>query len=741
LGFVFLKRAPGRAIIGSVSSPIAFSTLALLGLWIAATVAWGRAFLPLSRRVFPSLPDGGLAAGRLLFWTLACLAAFELASLRIVSLQFAPILILALPLALQAWLRREPARREEFLSWARARKRDLLISDAIFVAAWLFFAWVRLRNPAASDAEKPMDMGLLASAARASWLPFETFWFSGSPFTNYYYFGPLMGALAARALATPPHLAYNLVQPLFCALFVSILAALCADLCRSRNAASTSRAAWARGLWAMAIVALLGHFEPLRQRAETGSLAPSALDSWKTSRVIPNTINEYPLFTLGLGDAHAHFYALALAALLFSLAWSLFCHAPAAAPSPASDEAAPLSKSQQRKLRRQKAAQETVQVLGGEENPPAEPPHGNDGMRPWRLAAIGLLLGVFVISNTWDAPLYTLLALSCAVLTQPRSARSASGWARSLAPFALAPLVALPYLFRFRSQVQGVTFEKWLPEAGDWLLLWSGIVGLALLGIAGALRADSDRRRFWAALSFCGAVALVAPSIFYIKGFFGDGDFRHQDTVFKFGLQAWLLLGIAGACATWWLLDRLPLWPRRAAFAAWATVWIVPLACSLSVIHGRAGNAPDVLSLDASKHLPPEDQRAVAWLWANARRGDVVLEAVRPEGGFYSYSEYGRVASLTGVPTPLGWTQHAWYWGADLGREIEPRHQMIKQIWAVPDSDDARNALRKLQVTHIFVGALERAQLSHAAISEVGRLGREVFRDGETFIIAMPAAG
>ena len=41
-------------------------------------------------------------------------------------------------------------------------------------------------------------------------------------------------------------------------------------------------------------------------------------------------------------------------------------------------------------------------------------------------------------------------------------------------------MLALPYLLRFRSQVQGVTFEKWLPQAGDWLLLWSGIFVPAL---------------------------------------------------------------------------------------------------------------------------------------------------------------------------------------------------------------------------------------------------------------------
>ena len=53
---------------------------------------------------------------------------------------------------------------------------------------------------------------------------------------------------------------------------------------------------------------LSGPLEPLRQWSERGWVWP--FDWWATSRVIPDTINEYPAFTLAVGDAHAHFYAL-----------------------------------------------------------------------------------------------------------------------------------------------------------------------------------------------------------------------------------------------------------------------------------------------------------------------------------------------------------------------------------------------------------------------------------------------
>ena len=323
-----------------------FSTLALILFWLAVTTALGHAALPLSRRIFTNLPDGGLAAGRVLLLVLMTLCAFELSILHIASLQLAPLLFVSVPVGL--WWRFARG-NDEFRHWRREHRRELWISDAIFLLAYLAFLWIRLRYPVVSDMEKPMDAALLGSAARAGWLPFVNPWMSGVPFTNYYYFGPLMAGTLARTLATPTYLAYNLIQPLFCALFISTLTALCAAVTRS----------WWRGAWAMAIVALCGHFEPLRQASEGGfsPLSPSSLDWWKTSRVIEGTINEYPIFTMILGDAHAHFYALSLAALFFSLCWALFASTPQIQIAPATIEVenetdgAQLSKSQRKKLR------------------------------------------------------------------------------------------------------------------------------------------------------------------------------------------------------------------------------------------------------------------------------------------------------------------------------------------------------------------------------------------------------
>jgi uncharacterized membrane protein len=106
----------------------------------------------------------------------------------------------------------------------------------------------------------------------------------------------------------------------------------------------------------------------------------------------------------------------------------------------------------------------------------------------------------------------------------------------------------------------------------------------------------------------------------------------------------------------------------------------IPLLCSLCVLWTRTvRDAPRdaggrfVLSLDGARHLPAEDQAALSWLRIHVPTGTSVLEAVgQTEQGTPGgdYTEFARVSSLTGIPTPLGWSggSHLPAWGADMGR-------------------------------------------------------------------------
>lgn len=741
--------------------------------WFIVFWLLGWLCLPVVKPVFASLPDAGLAAGRILFLALLALVLYWAASCRVVSLSYEPYFFWITPL-LGLWPLRTRAARAEFKIWLRENRRALLFSDAVFAVSFGFFALVRARHPELNDLEKLMDIALLSSLARTEWLPVENPWFSGSALTNYYHFGPFIGALPVRAFATPLPIAYNLVQPVFCALFLSVLWALGAALSGSR---------W-RGVVVVIFVALLGHFEPVRQWKNPLPYADinlARLDWWSTSRILPDVeptkmpdgkeippspleygrlwkelpkapwttnidhkwfaISEYPAFTLFVGDLHAHFYALPLSALLFCLCFSLF---------------------------------------------------GARERRRWQLLIlIGLVLGVFAMTNTWDVPLYALLALSCALFgALPQARRRPILLAQSWIFLPLVPWAAFPYLLHFKPQVSGVEFEIWPPAPLPFVLLWGGWLALWFFYVLPYVpRENSDNRsaywifatvvlvalgavipstalvlcalaltiyaiflrkkrdwhvhQFLLLCGFVGLLCVLVPQIGWVHGFFA-GALRHQDTVFKFGLQGWLMLALAGSAGVLRLIGETAKPQRYWRFAILAVCAIIPALCSLSVLWTRAvRDAPRdasghfLLSLDGARWVPASDRAALDWLQKASRPGDRVLEAVgqNEQGGIGGdFGSTGRVSALTGLSTPLGWPQHVWMWGEDYGKTAR-RWETVRRIYEWPKDGSASEELRALNVQWVFIGSEERRLFPSAGLRRLQAALTPVYSNDETVVL------
>ena len=637
-------------------------------IWTLALWALGWAALPVSRRVFAALPDGGLAAGRVLFVVLVALAAFWGAALHVVPLRLAPAVAGLAALGCAAGWRDANTR-----DWTRQNWKSLAFSDAIFLLSWAAFLWIRTRHPEINDLEKPMDAALLSAAWKTDWLPFAHPWWGGASFTNYYYFGPLMGALMGRALGAAPQVAYNLVQPAFCAFFLSTLWALGAALTRSKW--------W--GVLIMLLAGLSGPLEPLRQWSAKSWIWP--FDWWTTSRVIPNTINEYPAFTMAIGDAHAHFYALSFAALWMSLAWSLFA-----------DKTAPTFP-----------------------------------QRRFVLTISGLVLGAWLMTNTWDVPVFgSLFGLAIYFWRSDGTNSGARNRATQLlfalsllATFVIAIVAAALYFWKFKSPVSGAAFDPWLPDLLSFSLLWGGwiVVGalafllpankidLAAKSSHGAF--DDSSARFRRLLIGAGLLALIAPFLFYIKGAFGDGDLRHQDTVFKFGLQAWLLLGVGLSAELGARFLALPKTPKLVV--AFVLIMLAPVLAlaPATTIWTRAitqGTAGDLgASLDGMRYLPQAEARAIEWLQQNGRAGEIVMEGVQlgkdglPNGDYDA--SWGRVGAFSGLSSTLGWPQHVWGWDGNYG-EVMERGQRIAALYRLPSALDTARGATELGARYTFFG-------------------------------------
>jgi YYY domain-containing protein len=250
----------------------------------------------------------------------------------------------------------------------------------------------------------------------------------------------------------------------------------------------------------------------------------------------------------------------------------------------------------------------------------------------------------------------------------------------------------------------------------------------------------------------------------FVELFTIRGDIGRMNTVFKFYLQAWIMLGLSAAAAVSWLLPEVRKW-----LPGWRGTWQVAagalvLGAALFLLIGgmdkvRDRSWPDARrSIDSMAYMQDasyadfgvtfpldEDYRAIRWLQENVQGSPVIVEANCPE-----YRWCSRFTIYTGLPGVLGWNWHQRQQRAYQGEQVWDRVSEINAFYATTDLESAQAFLRKYNVRYIIVGRLERAEYIPGAPNGPvpagspdgllkfeqfnGIFWREVYRDGQTVI-------
>ena len=560
-----------------------------------------------------------------------------------------------------------------FISWAWAYKqqwitrdwiRTLLIVEAVSLATFALYVWLRGYTPQLAYTEKPMDMMFMTSSFRTDSIPPADAWMSGETI-NYYYLGYLIHGTLSRIVGISTWTGYNLALATTASMTFVAAGGAAFNIIRRTT---TARLAGIAGLLAGFLVVLSGNMRAAIEFVRAPSAAWHAywwnLIGWQSSRVVVDngrdfteTINEFPWFSLLLGDLHPHLTALPFTILAITLAISAV-------------------------------------LTGGRERP--------DRAGWGRLVVAGMLVGALYPLNSLDFPTYlVLLVLAIAVI---------GGWNRrtlaKVAVVAVASLVAwLPFTLRFVSFAGGSTEDlpSWLRDlpvvprvlttvafytdertsVGEFLtvfgLFW--VIALLYLGLRLWQRLAASRRPAvsrWvigvAVVILLVAVAVPAPVVvlagaplaaslwlveqhrreesmqdaipeglfacafglilltefFYVQDAF-SGRFN---TLFKVYYQVWAILGIACAVAV------VELYRETKTFPAFRTVLAVVGAAGLlaalaypiiatnqwTLVHGPR----DWQGLNSAAFFADysaDDLAAMQWLYDNAQEDDVIIEA------------------------------------------------------------------------------------------------------------------
>ncbi|MDD4251563.1 MAG: DUF2298 domain-containing protein [Methanoculleus horonobensis] len=558
--------------------------------------------------------------------------------------------------------------------FTRERLQAALTWDLAFLLPFLFMLEVRWINPSISYAEKFMDHAILASIMRVPTVPPLDPWYAGGTLDVYYYLGYWMDGVLGLVSGVPSTIAFNLALPTVLGLAVVSLYALGHLL--------LDRYRW------LPVVAL---FLPNPSAIYHILIGDAWFDVlWGSTRTIENTINEYPIFSMLWGDVHPHVMSFFNQGfLLFLLVFAYMRWG-------------------------------TLSMRG----------------RALLCGLAALSLGSMPGFNSWDVLVYAPVTLAFGLLIWWRYGNlrldSLNSWMVLAAVPPLAILTYLPFYLQLNSPgVAGVAIVP-TPSAPVEFLLVHGFflavliaycapdirrrpylllaaVPFVLAGYPAAAIAAVPlvyllaRRRFTAVetLAMLGLAIILVTELIYLVDNMGETYFR-MNTVFKFYLPAWFLMGTASlAVIGEWLrgagIDRQI--PDRAEKALPVLVAVLLLIApfAINVDFGYGSH-----TLDGAAYLEgsnPSDAAAIAFL-RTLPGNHVIVEA---EGGDYTY--YSRVSSFTGIPAVIGMPFHEYMWRGDEGR-ISERSADVRAIYEQPDR--TVDLARAYNATLLYVGAAER---------------------------------
>ena len=644
---------------------------------------------------------------------------------------------------------------------AAAIWRAVLIEEALFLGVLVLWGLLRYLRPDIQDIEKCMDFAFLNASAAAKYMPPVDPWFASEPI-NYYYFGHYLAAYLSKLGGFAPAVGYNLMFATLPAmtfvLTISIVANAVRVLRRERSDSSglaiNARpllAPMVAGLVSALMMTLGGNLHTFvyavlpQAGAVMGWYSGPVNYFWSDPRSYigynpptgDKTITEFPAYSFVLGDLHGHVMNLMLVLALVLVLFLFLCRAGEIGQTP------------RRGLLRRIVADIPFLLL------------------------MAFLLGLFLMTNAWDFPIYAglaglvFLARAWAPVADKGGVGASGGVGGGLLTNALKLLavlggaiaVAWPLLHRFQTPAKEIAAVMSHSPLWQLAVLYGQQFVLVALFVA-VLLAEFLRRRKAGApgiaqadrfILLCIVVAgmcIAVPEIVYVKDIY-DRTYHRANTMFKFTFQAFALLALCGGYVAY----RAATFPARRAIQRWIAsalaAWLaLPLLFSLYAIGtyyvaGRSAS-PGLDGLAWMKRDHPDDWRIVQYLNSQAPPGNIL------EAGGESYSYSGRISMATARPTVLGWRYHEKLWRYAVGPNIvweqnDPitiRIRDVSDIYCSPDAARTRLLLDKYAVRYIVIGQLEREAMPSLNEAKLLAITRLVFQAGDSVVLeVLSAAG
>ena len=697
----------------------------------------GLVFMPVTSRMFRGFDDNGWMFSKVLAVAVCGYVQWLLACLKISPFTGITCVILTVICCLGSLLYGIKCKNRfpDSLPWEQAALVHR--EEILFFLVFLFWTYLAGFHPAAHGTEKYMDFGFMQAMMRSTTLPAQDMWYAGKPF-NYYYGGQYLAVFLTKLTGTNVEVTYNLMRTMVAAFAFLLPFSLVRQMLKDKLKTGRKWSFCLGGILAGMAVSMSGNLHYIIYGIIL-RLLKIKTDYWfpSSTRYIgfdpavtgDETIHEFPSYSFVLGDLHAHvinvFLVLTVLGILYS--W--------------------------------------IKTNSG---------------KSWRqreIGLLGLLLGMFLFSNTWDFMIYYVVI--CGTLLFGNLKRYSSGscisqalkwsviqWVELLAA---AFLASLPFHLTFENvMVQGIGIVKIHTAFYQFCVLWAFPLLVCVTFVIGILKSIGTfpEKKFWSffysikypdlyglVLVLCAIGLIFIPEFVYVRDIY-EKTAPRANTMFKLTYQAYIMFGIMMAyILVFFTVNRIKRCngadstvmckgllrcPRLQSLTGIIAILVLISTCGYlenAITHWFTGfpkrNAYQ--TLNATNYLETaisDDAAAIRWLNDNVEGQPIILEASGD-----SYQDYdNRVSAMTGLPTVLGWYVHEWLWRNDLEEENQ-RKEDVQTIYTSSNADQIKSLIEKYKISYLFIGSCEYEKYGEINSELLASIGKVVFRQSETTII------
>ncbi len=604
--------------------------------------------------------------------------------------------------------------------------KDFLLSilryETLGIIIFLTLNFIRLFKPDLSGTERPMDLSFIYNFTKQPAPPFENPWLVGAVL-NYYYLGQFLISIFAKLTFLPIPTVYTFTIAYMASLIFQAYFVLFHYIAKIPEKYSK--------LFALTL-SFGGNFYGFTLILSSIIKAIQHLTyaiNWPhyyfpaATRVIRFTINEFPAYSIAIGDLHGHFIALPFFIISLYLLYLIFL--------------------------------QVIQI--------GKSKRSNCSIRTILLGTTAFFL---FASNSWDALTLFELAVILGIVSFPNSIRFIIQNIKiTLSSMTITILLYALFKLYFIAPINGVG----LTIAADykfWFPLWGQLLILAIIGLINykkILKGNSDL--FLVFIFAVGLLNLILVNFIYLKDIFStlNSDYSRANTIFKIYYQLWTLLGVSSFAFAYKSIENIKKTQlQKIARLIFSFILAIMLSYWLKIIGDYFP-----ITLQRVKQLTPIyfnskhlndficqlnffsphyalDRRILQILQQKTQNTPpvTIAEAMTSQ----SYSLYGRMFIFSGNRTITGWPFHnaQWYNGTELtyykynpvtyhathSRQTDDIYKRLHDIQAIYHSDLTVSKLtqlvKKYHIQYIVIGQLEYEFFGRNNINKARAIIRQV---------------